>query len=95
VYYIHTRVRLAEEQRVAIDEIMRVAEELAKRQEALSYRLEYSRALHSEAKDLTLAQRITRAFVFSYIELVQWIAAENVKFRDIKVQKTSSTNTSN
>ena len=52
---------------------MRLAQEMARKQEELKRRLEFNQSLHMEAGGLAHTQDITQAFVFSYYELLAWL----------------------
>jgi len=56
---------------------MRMAQEIARRQAELQRRLEFNRSLHSESGNLSQSQAVTRAFVFSYLELLQWLSLDH------------------
>ena len=74
---------------LALAEAKKLAEEMAKREELLKLRLQYNRTMALDSRGLEHTQEITRAFVFSYYELLKWLGLdvpdferwkENVKF---------------
>lgn len=85
------RRRLEEQQRAA-EEAMRMAQEIARKQAELQRRLEFNRSLHSEAGNLSQSQAVTRAFVFSYLELLNWLSldhpSDNAQANYAKMQKS-------
>ena len=69
-------MRREEEAQKALDEARRLAEEMARREEALKLRLQFNRAMQMESNGLAHTQEITRAFVFSYYELLKWLGLD-------------------
>ncbi len=71
---------------------MRLAQEIARKQAELQRRLEFNLSLHSEAGNLTQSQAVTRAFVFSYLELLNWLSLDhhndNAQANYVNVQKS-------
>jgi len=67
------RQRREEEDRLAMEEALRLAQELARRQAAQRQRLEFNHGLNEEAGRLAHMHAISRAFVFSYVELLNWL----------------------
>lgn len=71
---------------------MRMAQEIARKQAELQRRLEFNRSLHSEAGNLSQSQAVTRAFVFSYLELLNWLSldhpSDNAQANYAKMQKS-------
>ena len=75
------RVRLEEEQRQrqeemnrAFEEAKRIAAEEASRKAALEKKLAFSRSVREERSHLNASQSVTRAFTFSYYELLKYLA---------------------
>lgn len=75
------RVRLEEEQRQrqeemnrAFEEAKRIAAEEATRKAALEKKLAFSRSVREERSHLNASQSVTRAFTFSYYELLKYLA---------------------
>ncbi|XP_022110433.1 uncharacterized protein KIAA2012 homolog isoform X2 [Acanthaster planci] len=74
-------MRLAEEERLkrellaklAQEEAERFALELAKRQKEMERRLMFNKSLQSEANVLSHSQEMTRAFTWSYFELLEFL----------------------
>lgn len=69
-----------------MEEARRLAEEMRKRQEELRARLEFNRGLQMEAQGMEHTQDVSRAFVFSYFELLQWLGLEVPEFERLKMQ---------
>jgi hypothetical protein len=67
--------RREEEERRLADEAARLSEQLSEEQEILRRRLEFHRNLQLEAQGLEFSHEITRAFKFSYIQLMRSLAA--------------------
>ena len=81
------RARLAEEVRLARLEAIRLAEAMARAQAELERRLAFQRGLVVEADGLEHTQDVTRAFTFSYFELLQWLGIE---ISDIELLKMAT-----
>ena len=67
-----------------MEEAKRLAEEMARKQAEMEARLQFCRGLQLEANGLEHTQDITRAFVFSYYELLQWLGLEVPEFEAMK-----------
>ena len=67
-----------------MEEARRLAEEMARKQAELEARLQFNRGLQQESGGLTHSQGMTRAFVFSYFELLQWLGIELPQFENLK-----------
>ena len=67
-----------------MEEAKRFAEEMARRQAELEKRLKFNRGLKLESHGLGHTQDVTRAFVFSYYELLQWLGLEVPDFMKMK-----------
>ena len=63
---------------------MLLARELARRQAEFERRLAFNRGLHLEASGLDHSHDITRAFVFSYFELLKYLGLEPPDFDKLK-----------
>ncbi|XP_041374956.1 inner centromere protein A-like isoform X2 [Gigantopelta aegis] len=74
------RKRREEEAQRALEEARRLAEDMARRQAELEQRLKFNRDLQLEAGGLEHTQDITRMFVFSYFELLQWLGLDIPEF---------------
>lgn len=59
---------------------------MARKQAELEARLKFNRELMLEAKGLGHTQDITRAFVYSYFELLQWLGLDIPEFDLQKLQ---------
>lgn len=70
-----------------MEEARRLAEEMARRQAELEARLRFNRSLQLEANGLDHTQDVTRAFVFSYFELLQWLGLDNQEFDLLKLNQ--------
>lgn len=78
------RIRREEEARQQMEEARRLAEELQRKQYELEMRLRFNRSLRMESRGLAHAHEITRAFVFSYFELLQWLGLDVPDFETWK-----------
>ncbi|ELU01045.1 hypothetical protein CAPTEDRAFT_186597 [Capitella teleta] len=78
------RLRAEEEARMALEAAERLAQEMARQQAELERRLQFNRSLQLESTGLEHTQDITRAFVFSYYEFLQWLGLEVPDFDQIK-----------
>ncbi|XP_056011474.1 titin homolog isoform X40 [Ostrea edulis] len=81
------RLRREEEARKAMEEARRLAEEMARKQAEMEARLKFNRTLQVEAHGLEHSQDITRAFVFSYFELLQWLGLDIPEFELLKLNQ--------
>jgi hypothetical protein len=61
-----------------MEEAMRLAQEIARQQQALHMRMEFNRGLNEEAGGLTHMHEISRAFVYSYLEILYWLRRADV-----------------
>lgn len=77
------RIQREEEARRQLEEAQRLAEEMARQQAELERRLHFNRSLQLESRGLDHTQDITRAFVFSYYEFLQWLGLEVPDFEQI------------
>ena len=69
--YCVFRCRLREDaERRLEEEAEQNARELAEQAERLRKRKEFNKALHMEAAQLTFGQELTRAFTYSYMQLM-------------------------
>ena len=84
VFLILYRLRREEEVREQMEEARRVAAELARKQLEFKRRVEFLQGLHTEAAGMSHTQNVTRAFVFSYYELLQWLGLEVPEFERLK-----------
>lgn len=82
-----SRKRREEEAQRALEEARRLAEEMARRQAELEARLRFNRSLQLEANGLEHTQDITKAFVFSYFELLQWLGLDIPEFELLKLNQ--------
>jgi hypothetical protein len=85
------RQKREEEVQRAIEEAKRIAlEELIRRAET-ERKLEFQRSLRIESNYFDFSQRITRAFVFSYIDLLRYLSVHVSGLRGVKkiVKSTS------
>lgn len=71
------RIRQEAEARHRMEEATRMAEEKAKRAAEMEARFQFTQTLQAEAIGLTRCQAVTRAFVFSYFELLTVIGVDN------------------
>ena len=69
-----------------MEEAKRLAEEMARKKAEFEARLRFNRGLQLEANGLDRTQDVTRAFVFSYFELLQWLGLEVPDFEKFKQQ---------
>ena len=67
-----------------MEEARRLAEEMKRQQYELEMRLRFNRSLQLESTGLSQTQDITRAFVFSYFELLQWLGLDVPDFETWK-----------
>ncbi|XP_067932714.1 uncharacterized protein KIAA2012 homolog [Watersipora subatra] len=70
------RIRMEEENRRVMEELERREAERRQAEEILRQRLMFQRSLNMEAQGMDHTQDITRAFVFSYYELLKWLGYE-------------------
>ena len=68
----------------ALEEARRLAEQEAKERLAFEARLRFNRMLQLETDGMAHTQEITRAFVFSYFELLEWLGLEVPDFEALK-----------
>ncbi|XP_071822801.1 uncharacterized protein [Apostichopus japonicus] len=83
------RMRREIEAKLAQEEAERLAIEMAKRQKELEIRLNFNRELNSEANIFAHSQDVTRAFTWSYFELLEYLGIpipENLRERYLKGQ---------
>ncbi|WAR10459.1 K2012-like protein [Mya arenaria] len=76
--------RREEEAARALEEARRLAEEMARKQAELEARL---RSLQLESEGLDHTQDITKAFVFSYYELLNWLGLDIPEFELLKLNE--------
>lgn len=81
------RIKREEEARVALEEAKKLAEEMAHKQAELERRLNFNRGLQVESNGLAHTQDVTRAFVFSYFELLQWLGIDISEIELLKMTK--------
>ncbi|KAH3747693.1 hypothetical protein DPMN_182122, partial [Dreissena polymorpha] len=81
--------RREEEAQKAIEEARRLAEEMARKQAELEARLRFNRSLQLESEGMEHTQDITRAFVFSYYELLAWLGLNVEEFDLLKLHQYS------
>ena len=67
-----------------MEEAKRMAEDMARRQAELEARLMFNRGLQMEKQGLTHNHELSRAFVYSYFELLQWLGLELPEFQKAK-----------
>lgn len=67
-----------------MEEARRLAEELRRKQLELEARLRFNRGLRAEAAHLDHKHEITRAFVFSYFELLKYLGLQIPEFEALK-----------
>lgn len=67
------RVRRELEAKLAQEEAERLALEMAKRQKELEIRMKFNRELNAEANIFAHSQEMTRAFTWSYFELLEYL----------------------
>ncbi|CAH1790361.1 unnamed protein product [Owenia fusiformis] len=78
------RIKREEEARLKMEEAMRLAEEMERKKMALEERMKFARGLMVESKGLEHSQDVSRAFVFSYYELLQWLGLDLPEFEKQK-----------
>lgn len=78
------RLRQEEEARLAMEEAKRLAIEMAQQKAELERRLQFNRSLHLEASGLQHTHNITRAFTWSYFELLRLLGLEIPEIEHIK-----------
>lgn len=78
------RLRREQEAILAMEEAKRLAEEMARRKAEFEARLRFNRSLQLESNGLERSQDVTRAFVWSYFELLQWLGLEVPDFETFK-----------
>ena len=59
-----------------MEEARRLAEEMVRRQQELEKRLQFNRGLYVESRGLERDHDVSRAFVWSYYELLQWLGLD-------------------
>ncbi len=69
---------------MAMEEAKRLAIEMARQKAELERRLQFNRSLHLEASGLQHTHNITRAFTWSYFELLQWLGLDIPEIELIK-----------
>ncbi|XP_052813450.1 titin homolog isoform X4 [Mya arenaria] len=79
--------RREEEAARALEEARRLAEEMARKQAELEARLRFNRSLQLESEGLDHTQDITKAFVFSYYELLNWLGLDIPEFELLKLNE--------
>ena len=71
-----------------MEEARRLAEEIARKKAQAEFELErrrqFNHSLQMESTGLEHTQEITRAFVFSYYELLQWLGLDVPEFEKWK-----------
>ncbi|GAB1608810.1 hypothetical protein Ahia01_001165500, partial [Argonauta hians] len=67
------RLRREEEAKEMMAETLRLAEEKSRQMEEMEARLRFNQSLKAEAIGLIQSQTLTRAFVFSYFELLKYL----------------------
>ena len=70
------RIRREIEEKIAEEQARLLAIEMAKRQKELEARLNFNKDLHSEANIFSHSQDMTRAFTWSYFELLEHLGIE-------------------
>ena len=83
--FVSPRKKRELEAQQAMEEARRLAEEMARKQAEMEARLKFNRTLQVEAKGMEHSQDITRAFVFSYFELLQWLGLDIPEFELLKL----------
>ena len=81
---VFSRLREEEEAMRQMEEARRLAEEMQRKQYELEMRLRFNRSLQLESTGLSHTQDITRAFVFSYFELLKWLGLDVPDFETWK-----------
>ena len=81
---VFSRLREEEEAMRQMEEARRLAEEMQRKQYELEIRLRFNRSLQLESTGLSHTQDITRAFVFSYFELLKWLGLDVPDFETWK-----------
>ncbi|KAK3577130.1 hypothetical protein CHS0354_037463 [Potamilus streckersoni] len=79
--------RREEEAQRAMELARKLAEEMARKQAELEARLRFNRSVQVESSGLDHTQDITRAFVFSYFELLQWLGLDIPEFELLKLNQ--------
>ena len=67
-----------------MEEAKRLAEEMARKKAEFERRLKFNRGLQLESNGMEHTQDVTRAFAFSYYELLQWLGLEVPDFMKLK-----------
>ncbi|XP_072181258.1 uncharacterized protein [Diadema setosum] len=70
------RIRREMEEKIAQAQAEKLALEMARRQKELEARLQFNKELHSEANVFAHSQEMTRAFTWSYFELLDYLGIE-------------------
>ncbi|XP_071499527.1 uncharacterized protein [Diadema antillarum] len=70
------RIRREIEEKIAQAQAEKLALEMARRQKELEARLQFNKELHSEANVFAHSQEMTRAFTWSYFELLDYLGIE-------------------
>ncbi|XP_060069867.1 titin homolog [Ylistrum balloti] len=81
------RIRREEEAKKAMEEARKLAEEMARRQAELEARLKFNHTIQVESSGMTHSQSMTRAFVFSYYELLSWLGLDIPEFELLKLNQ--------
>ena len=84
ILHVLYRLKREEEARIAMEETRRLAEEMARKQAEYERRLQFNRSLQLESTGLEHTQEVTRAFVFSYYELLKWLGLDVPEFEKWK-----------
>lgn len=77
---IFNRKREEEEAARAMEEARKLAEEIARQKAEYERRLQFHRGLMVEREGLNRTQEVSRAFVYSYFEFLQWAGLEQPEF---------------
>ncbi|XP_033728918.1 trichohyalin-like isoform X20 [Pecten maximus] len=81
------RIKREEEAKKAMEEARKLAEEMARRQAELEARLKFNHTIQVESSGMTHSQSMTRAFVFSYYELLSWLGLDIPEFELLKLNQ--------
>ncbi|OWF42952.1 Afadin [Mizuhopecten yessoensis] len=82
------RIKREEEAKKAMEEARKLAEEMARRQAELEARLKFNHTIQVESSGMTHSQSMTRAFVFSYYELLSWLGLDIPEFELLKLNQS-------
>ncbi|XP_029652451.1 trichohyalin [Octopus sinensis] len=85
------RLRMEQEAKEIMQEAMQLAHDKARHLAELEERLRFTQTLHAESIGLMQGQTITRAFVFSYFELLKFLGKENADKREITERNIPTT----